>query len=118
MGWGVSRWLGAALALACVLATSAAAAPPTPEPGFATPLGSDVQHLHFKYGPIHVLPGQNLILLGPVTIEKPEADGYITRIKPDLVEADGTPPPIEKVHLHHAVWLNSSRTDATCGGGE
>src|SRR3954469_724173 len=108
MGWGVSRWLGAALALACVLATSAAAAPPTPEPGFATPLGSDVQHLHFRYGPLHVLPGQNLILLGPVTIEKPAYDGYMVGFRPNLVRADGSVPPVDQIHLHHGVWLNLS----------
>src|SRR4051794_660703 len=117
--WGLAT-LGTATLLAALACAHAALAadPPLPETGFLTPLGSDVQRLHFKYGPIHVVPGQNLILLGPVTIEKPEADGYITRIKPDLVEADGTPPPIEKIHLHHAVWLNSSRTDSTCGGSE
>src|SRR3954454_2510410 len=108
MGWGVSRWLGAALALACVLATSAAAAPPTPEPGFATPLGSDVQHLHFRYGPLQVTPGQNLILLGPVTIEKPAYDGYMVGFRPNLVRADGSVPPVDQIHLHHGVWLNLS----------
>jgi plastocyanin len=91
---------------------------PTPEPGSATPLGSDVQHLHFKYGPIHVNPGQNLILIGPVTIEKPAYDGYVIRIKPDLVRADGTVPPVDQIHLHHGVFVNASRTDATNGGSE
>jgi plastocyanin len=86
---------------------------PTPEPGAGTPLGSDVQHLHFKYGPIHVNPGQNLILIGPVTIEKPAYDGYVTRFKPDLVRADGSVPPVDQIHLHHGVFLNMSRKDTT-----
>src|SRR5436190_947782 len=108
MAWGVTRWLGAVLVLACVLAASAAAAPPTPEPGFATPVGSQVQHLHFRYGPLQVTPGQNLILLGPVTIEKPAYDGYMVGFRPNLVRADGSVPPVDQIHLHHGVWLNLS----------
>jgi plastocyanin len=89
---------------------------PLPETGSATPLGSDVQHLHYKYGPIHVAPGQNLILLGPVSIEKPGYDGYVTRFRPDLVRSDGSVPPVDVIHLHHGVFLNLSRADATSGG--
>jgi plastocyanin len=64
------------------------------------------QRLRFSYGPIVVKPGQNDVLVGPVTIEKPLRDGYITRFKPDLVRQDGTVPPIEQVHLHHGTWLS------------
>ena len=64
------------------------------------------QRLRFTYGPIAVKPGQNDVLLGPVTIEKPTRDGYITRFKPNLVRADGTVPPVEQVHLHHGTWLS------------
>ena len=56
-----------------------------------------------SFGPIVVKPGQNDVLVQPVTIEKPMQDGYITRFDPDLVCAtDGTVPPIEQIHLHHA----------------
>src|SRR2546421_844696 len=34
------------------------------------------QRLRFAFGPIHVKPGQNDVLLQPVTIEKPAQDGY------------------------------------------
>ena len=64
------------------------------------------QRLRFVYGPIVVKPGQNDVLVGPVTIEKPAQDGYITRFRPDLVRADGSVPPIEQVHLHHGTWLS------------
>src|SRR4051812_25838623 len=64
------------------------------------------ERLRFSYGPIVVKPGQNDVLIGPVTIEKPDRDGYITRIKPNLVRADGTVPPVEQVHLHHGTWLS------------
>jgi plastocyanin len=77
------------------------------------PLDSDVQRLHFRYGPITVAAGQNLILVGPVTIEKPLYDGYAIRIKPDLVRSDGTVPDVDQLHLHHAVFLNLSRPDPT-----
>ena len=42
------------------------------------------QRMRFAYGPLVVKPGQNDVLLGPVTIEKPLQDGYITRFKPNL----------------------------------
>ena len=64
------------------------------------------QRLRFTFGPILVKPGQNDVLVQPVTIEKPLQDGYITRFDPDLVRADGTVPPIEQIHLHHATWLS------------
>jgi hypothetical protein len=64
------------------------------------------QRLRFAYGPLPVKPGQNDVLVGPVTIEKPDRDGYITRFKPNLVRADGTVPPVEQVHLHHGTWLS------------
>src|SRR4051812_32652258 len=64
------------------------------------------ERLRFSYGPIVVKPGQNDVLVGPVTIEKPDRDGYITRFKPNLVRADGSVPPVEQVHLHHGTWLS------------
>jgi len=76
--------------------------PPTYEryPGACT-------RMKFSYGPIAVKPGQNDVLIGPVTIEKPARDGYITRFKPNLVRADGSTPPVEQVHLHHGTWLST-----------
>ena len=62
--------------------------------------------MRFAYGPIHVKPGQNDVLVEPVTIQKPTRNGYITRFKPNLVLQDGKIPPVEQVHLHHGTWLN------------
>src|SRR5947209_20582404 len=120
MRLGTRSRFACALALALAVGGSASADPPLPEPGSVAPLNSQIQHLHFKYGPIDVAPGQNLILVGPVTIEKPAYDGYMVGFKPNLVRADGSVPPIEQIHLHHAVWLNSSGRDATSPaiGGE
>ena len=64
------------------------------------------QRMRFNLGPIPVKPGQNDIVVEPVRIEKPVRDGYITRFEPNLVRADGTVPPVENVHLHHATWLS------------
>jgi hypothetical protein len=65
------------------------------------------QRLRFAYGPLAVKPGQNDVLIGPITTEKPAQDGYITRFKPNLVRSDGSVPPVEQVHLHHGTWLST-----------
>jgi hypothetical protein len=67
----------------------------------------DCRRLRFSYGPIAVKPGQNDVLVEPVKIEKPLRDGYITRFEPNLVLADGSVPPIERVHLHHGTWISA-----------
>jgi plastocyanin len=115
----LGRGITAAVVLAAASAVPAPAQtvpnPPLPEAGGVAPLGSEVQHLRFTYGPLHVPAGGNLILAGPVTIEKPAYDGYVTRFKPDLVRADGSVPPVDVIHLHHGVWLNATGDDPTAG---
>jgi hypothetical protein len=79
------------------------------------------RRLKLSYGPIVVKPGQNDVLVGPITIEKPLEDGYITRFKPDLVDQSGAVPPVEQVHLHHGTWLaltNSYGNSAFFAAGE
>lgn len=66
------------------------------------------KRLRFAFGPITVRPGQNDVLVQPATIEKPAYDGYIVRFRPDLVDATGTAPAIDEVHLHHGTWLNGN----------
>jgi plastocyanin len=75
-----------------------------------------VKHLHFKYGPVHLNPGQNNIEISNTDIPKPKVPGWITGIAPNLTLTDGTIPPVDHVHLHHAVWLNLSRSDLTSPG--
>jgi plastocyanin len=66
-----------------------------------------IQHLHYKYGPIAIAPGQNTIEFRPNQL-KPDVPGFITRFKPNLVYADdGTVPPVDVIHLHHGVWLSN-----------
>jgi hypothetical protein len=75
--------------------------------------GPGAQRLHFKFGPIEVQQGQNNIAYSGRDVPKPEVDGYITRIKPDLARSDGSVPRVDVIHLHHGVWLNSSARDST-----
>ena len=131
---GLKVALAGSVALAAALGIAGAASPahplphPLPEPGFVQPVPagectpdptnpfegklakgypSDVcKRLHFVFGPIWAKPGQNDVLIEPVTIQKPAYDGYIVRFRPDLVDATGKPPGIEEIHLHHATWLN------------
>lgn len=65
------------------------------------------QRILYVFGPIAVTPGDNLILVEPVRIEKPAFPGYIVRFKPDLVYATGEVPEIADIHLHHAVWIST-----------
>jgi hypothetical protein len=124
-----SALLAASVALGAPLASTSAASPPYPQPGFVEPVpggdcvaetpqekaiyGSQVRYresckrVQYTFGPIVVKPGQNEAMLQPVTIEKPAYDGYLVRFKPDLLRAvDGTKTRTDLLHLHHATWLN------------
>lgn len=68
--------------------------------------GNDCRRLRIVFGPIAVKPGQNDVLIQPVTIEKPQYDGYMVRFKPSLIDASGYSPGVENLHLHHGTWLN------------
>src|SRR5262245_34934992 len=109
----------AALSVGAVAVTRAAVAATTgratPAPGRAQPGDSPwaadqggVQHLHFQYGPIQVQPGQNNITFSEGQVPKPTEDGFIVGIHPNLRTNDGKVPPVDVIHLHHAVWLNFS----------
>jgi hypothetical protein len=75
------------------------------------------ERLRFAYGPIVIEPGKNNALLEPVTIQSPRRTGYITRFEPNLVLADGTVPPVERVHLHHGTWLSDNAIYQGAGSG-
>jgi hypothetical protein len=51
-------------------------------------------------------------------IPKPAVNGHITRMEVDVVDQNATPVPIDRLMLHHIVFINSSRPDAACGGPE
>jgi plastocyanin len=75
------------------------------------------QRTTFFVGPFDVTSGQNRISNRPIVGSgRPSVDGWITRIEPNLVEADGTVPLSSRVMFHHGVWLNQSRPDPTFPG--
>src|SRR3954471_10827200 len=96
-----TRLLTAAVLGACLLAVPAAQAA---DRVVAPVAYSGVQHLHYRYGPIRITPGQNTIVYRPTT-QKPQVPGYITRFSPDLKYANGKTPRVDILHLHHGVWL-------------
>src|SRR3954471_2964202 len=99
-------------ALALVLATALAAS--------AAPAAAEVRHLEYRVGPIEVAPYQVRQQAFQLDIPKPDVDGAITAMDTDLVDADGSPVPIQRLMLHHIVFTNlgpalGSKHDQTCG---
>jgi hypothetical protein len=69
----------------------------------APPPGAEV--LNYKFGPLKIQPGQNLIDID-IQKERPNVDGWVVGFRPSLIDAKtGKKPPVTEVHLHHAVWL-------------
>lgn len=75
------------------------------------------KRLRIVFGPITVKPGQNDVLIQPVTFEKPLYDGMLIRFKPSLVDQSGYSPPVERIHLHHGTWLNTPGLTRQYGSG-
>jgi hypothetical protein len=79
-----------------------------------------VEHLHFAAGPYLVKSGANLILTDTKDVPKPDVNGFMTRVAPNLHYAKangkccGAIPRVDVIHLHHGVWL----TDGAAGEGE
>src|ERR687891_368764 len=61
--------------------------------------------LSYRFGPIHISPGQNTIELAGNDL-KPPVDGWITSFKPNLTYENGVVPRVDVVHLHHGVWIS------------
>ena len=51
-------------------------------------------------------------------IPKPPVDGHITKMEVDIVDSTAAQIPIDRLMLHHIVFLNGGRGDAACGGPE
>jgi plastocyanin len=97
----------------CVFAALVLAAPAA-QAKSAKPSPSGVRHLHYAFGPLTIKPGQNTIDLA-VNKQRPKVNGWITRFKPNLVRANGKVPPVDVIHLHHAVWLVNMRPTWAAG---
>jgi hypothetical protein len=70
-------------------------------------LAGGAKRITYRIGPFNVIPGQNSIGYSPI-LQRPQVDGYITRIRPDLTYLDGSVPRVDVIHLHHGVWINTS----------
>jgi len=96
------------------IAAPAAVAAPEGKAVAVSSLANGAKRIKYRVGPFNVVPGQNSIGYDIVR-ERPQVDGYITRIRPDLTYLDGRVPGVDVIHLHHAVWVNLSRVGATRG---
>jgi hypothetical protein len=91
----------------------AATSPQIPVREATRPPGA--QELTYRFGPLTVRPGQNLIGVD-LQVERPNVNGWIVGFRPGLVNAsDGKAPPVTEVHLHHAVWLVGLRPTFAAG---
>jgi hypothetical protein len=104
----VKAIVAASCAFACLPAIASAASP------------SGVEHLNYAAGPYTITPGANLILAQANDVPKPNVDGFMVKMLPNLRYAlpngkcCGKVPPTHIVHLHHGVWL----TNGAAGSGE
>ncbi len=88
-------------------------APSTTDPPIADQAPrAGATRLHFEVGPLDIQPGQNNISFS-AGMPKPDRDGWIVRIAPNLRLADNTIPGVDVIHLHHGVWLNVTAKDRT-----
>jgi plastocyanin len=131
---GAARYLAALAAAVGALVLAAPANAQGTEEVLTPASYADMTTYSCRTEPITIYPGQNLNLFG-ITQTCPnaqvvrgpgdtspfadgsDADGYVTRFKPSMVEVyeDGTPettPSVWDLHLHHVVWL-----DFETGGG-
>jgi plastocyanin len=51
---------------------------------------------------------------GVMLAPQPDVDGFVTRMEVDIVDADGQQVPIQRLMLHHIVFVNLNRPDNTC----
>jgi hypothetical protein len=80
-------------------------------------LAGGAKRITYRIGPFNIIPGQNSIDYAPI-LQRPQVDGYITRIRPDLTYLNGSVPRVDVIHLHHGVWINSSHSSNSPFGVE
>ena len=107
--------------LLCALAVAAAGLVAIPPSAQAVDAGCTPTAKGYRclYGPIHVVGGESAF---PDTAgypfafaDAPGEPGYITSAHATLIDTYGGSVDHHAVHLHHAVWLNPSKGDMTCG---
>jgi plastocyanin len=103
------------LALLAVAVPASVAAMPEGKAVAVSSLANGAKRIKYRIGPFNIVPGQNQIGY-EIIHEKPQEDGYFTRIRPDLTYLDARVPGVDVIHLHHGVWLNLGRSDRTHPG--
>jgi plastocyanin len=86
----------------------------------AAPAAAKTEQITLRYGPIRMNPYE--LKRGDITygIPTPRRNGSITAMEADVVDASGRSVPIQRVMLHHVVFINAGtrlgeRRDPTCG---
>jgi plastocyanin len=79
------------------------------------------QDYRCRMGPVTVAPFQVLTKELIFGVPKPDVDGFVTDMSVDVVEANGKQVPINRLMLHHIVFINigaklGAKRDPTCGG--
>lgn len=107
------------LATLAAIVLSMATARAEAEVVYTEALPDGAQRTTYRLGPVTVTPGQNRIAFRPISgNSRPDVDGWITRIKPDLVYGDGSVPKSSKVMFHHGVWSNQTTNELFYATGE
>ena len=75
-------------------------------------LAGGAKRITYRIGPFDIVPGQNEIGYAPI-LERPQVDGWFTRIRPDLTYTSGRVPGVDVIHLHHGVWVNTARNGSS-----
>ena len=106
-------WAAAGLlaALAALLVTA-----PSASAGQFLRKGEDgTRYIRYRF-PLTIKPGQNDIGFQPGIKQRPSVEGYITYFKPELRWVkSGKVPPVDVIHLHHAVWVHNGRPTFAAG---
>lgn len=106
--------------VAGVVASLVAQSGPYPEPGEPDPsLTAGCTQIEdgyrCLYGPYLVEGGKSKEVFE--FVDAPDQSGYITGASATLVDESGKAVNRHAVHLHHAVWVNFSKTDLICSSG-
>jgi plastocyanin len=107
----------AAVALLAALTALLIVVPTASAGEFLREAKDGTKYYRYKF-PLKIKPGQNDIafeLSGKLKNQRPSVDGYITYFKPDLVRKNGEVPPVDVIHLHHAVWIVDSNPTFAAG---
>jgi hypothetical protein len=106
------RFAVAGLLAAAVLLIGAACEPlVNPPPG-----GGETLTQTFRYGPFTIAAGGEVMGSPSSGFARPSGSFGLKGARFDVVDASGTPVPVDEVHLHHIVMTTSARDDALCPG--